>query len=274
MDKYSRRAQRRRNRRACGDQGNHAPFVGMVFLLVGGLLVARAMGLLVPDFVLSWQMLLIVIGVLSGFASRFRNIGFVFPIAIGSFFLLREYFPEFFPKEFLLPAVFILVGAFLVFKPRGRRAAWVKDGDEPPAAALGETATTAAPPPSQGNSNLFSTEPMHSIVADRLQETAVFGGISKTLISKNFAGGEVSAVFGSAEINLLQADMLQDARLELNAVFGSVRLVVPAHWQVKMETTAVLGGIEDKRSKHAIYSDKVLVVEGNAVFGGIQIESH
>ena len=60
-------------------------------------------------------------------------------------------------------------------------------------------------------------------------------------------------------------------KLELNAVFGSIRLIVPSHWQLKMENNAVLGGVEDKRPQHSIYSDKIMYLEANAVFGGIQI---
>lgn len=251
------------------------PIVGLVFLLVGGLLISRAVGVPIPDFIISWQMLLITIGVSTGLASRFRNPGFIFPIIIGTIFLLRDYFPGMIPDQFILPSILIFVGVFLIFKPRGWRRGWRENLDSSSATTTQEERIPDEPAmQNSGNTHLFNADSTETSVADRLEETAVFGNIRKTLISKNFIGGEVSTVFGSAEINLLQADIQQSARLEINAVFGSIRLIVPSHWQVKMKTAAVLGGIEDKRPKHAIYSDKILVLEGNAVFGGIQIESH
>jgi predicted membrane protein len=247
------------------------PIIGIVLLLAGALLVARAMGVWIPDFLLSWQMILIAVGLSIGIGSRFKNIGFIFPLAVGSIFLFKEYYPDFFPENFLLPAILIFAGIVLIFKPANRYSRWRGFPYSVDEEKINEPATEATekekPADFSTNTNTWRSD-------DRLQETAVFGNIRKTLITKNFVGGEVSSVFGSAEVNLLQADMVQEARLELNAVFGSIKLIVPAHWQVKMETTAVLGGIDDKRSKHAIYSDKVLRLEGNAVFGGIQIESH
>lgn len=260
-------------RRQCSQ--NSGPIVGLVFLLVGGLLISRAVGVPIPDFIISWQMLLITIGVSTGLASRFRNPGFIFPIIIGTIFLLRDYFPGMIPQEFILPSVFIFVGIFLIFKPRGWRRGWRENPDSASATTTSEESIQdEASSQNTGHTNFMNSGATDATIADRLEETAVFGNIRKTLISKNFIGGEVSTVFGSAEINLLQADIQQSARLEINAVFGSIRLIVPTHWQVKMKTAAVLGGIEDKRPKHAIYSDKILVLEGNAVFGGIQIESH
>jgi predicted membrane protein len=156
----------------------------------------------------------------------------------------------------------------IILKPRGPGKFWQHDPspDSNVSKEANEAGSQGGPAP--------TTEPISDTFTDSIRETAVFGNIRKAVIAKNFVGGEVSSVFGSAEINLMQADIQNQASLELNAVFGSIRLIVPAHWQVKMETSAVLGGIEDKRAKHAIYSDKVLLLEGNAVFGGIQIESY
>lgn len=221
-------------------------------------------------------MLLIAVGIYTGVKHQFRNIGFIFPIIVGTVFLLNDFFPGFFPQHYLMPLALIAVGLLIIFKPRGPRfdRPWQDPGHQG-GSSPNDGKSYGDPGFSQGPSAANATvENNFTDTADIIRETAVFGGIRKAMISKNFLGGEVSAVFGSAEINLMQAEILQSARLELNAVFGSVRLIVPAHWQVKMETNAVLGGVEDKRSKHAIYADKVLVLEGNAVFGGIQIESY
>jgi predicted membrane protein len=262
MNRYEYRHYRRNRCR----NSNFGLLMGLLFCVAGALLILREIGILFPPFLLSWQMLLITIGLLIGISSKFRSPGFIFPILIGSFFLFREYMPEVFPAQYLLPAGLIAVGLILMIRPK-RRFNRLNPGN---AGVQDESANTADTDVDTGNE--FTSR--ETISGERISETAVFANIRKMVIAKNFAGGEVSSVFGSAEINMLQADIEKEARLELNAVFGSIRLVVPPHWQIKMETTAVLGGVEDKRPRHAIYSDKILILEGNAVFGGIQIESH
>jgi hypothetical protein len=112
---------------------------------------------------------------------------------------------------------------------------------------------------------------------DYLDVSAVFGTVTRNVISKNFKGGEVNAVFGGAEINLSQADFEGVVELELNQVFGGTKLIVPANWKIHSEQSAVFGGIEDKRPVQPVSSvaeNKVLKLKGDCVFGGIEIRSY
>lgn len=109
---------------------------------------------------------------------------------------------------------------------------------------------------------------------DALEASVVFGSIKKNIISKDFKGGEVNCVFGGAVINLTQADINGKAVLEVNCVFGGAKLIVPQHWQVQAgELVTVMGGIDDKRPQQgaSANTDKILVLKGSAVFGGIEI---
>ena len=110
---------------------------------------------------------------------------------------------------------------------------------------------------------------------DMLDVVAVFGGVKKVVFSKNFRGGEVVCVFGGCEINLTQADFTGLIKLEIEAIFGGAKLIVPANWQVRSEASAILGGIDDKRDPVAsASSDKILVLQGTAICGGIEITSY
>jgi hypothetical protein len=66
------------------------------------------------------------------------------------------------------------------------------------------------------------------------------------------------------------------AQLEINAVFGGVRLVIPPHWSLQSELTAFMGSVEDKRpvSRDASPNEKILILKGHAVFGGIEVQSY
>lgn len=238
----------RRQRPCRGDKSGRYVF-GIMLIIVGGLLFASKAGLLIPRWIFSWPMILIAVGFAVGVSQRFKGTGWIWPMAIGAFFLAERAFPNFFPREFFWPVFMVVAGLILVLGPRR----WNTDKAARVAAAT------------------LEGDPVPGTMTDRLDESTVFGTVRKFVISKTFRGGEVSTVFGSAEINLLQADFDTPPKLELNAVFGSIRLIVPSHWQLKMENSAVLGGVEDKRPQHSIYSDKIMYLEANAVFGGIQI---
>ena len=100
--------------------------------------------------------------------------------------------------------------------------------------------------------------------------------VKRNIIAKDFKGGEVVTVFGGAELNLSQADINGKVTLEITQVFGGTKLVIPSHWEVRSELVNILGGIEDKRSMQQDFStdpNKVLILTGTTVFGGITIES-
>jgi len=112
-----------------------------------------------------------------------------------------------------------------------------------------------------------------------LAENVVFGGIERRLTTKDFRGGTATAIFGGIELDLSEADMQQEeARLEVNAVFGGVELRVPYHWQVVSRGTPVFGGFVDKTRLRdtmnaADSKRKVLVLTGSAIFGGVDVKN-
>lgn len=233
-------------------------FGGLFIVAIGALFLLREMGIWLPEWLFTWQMLLIAIGVFIGLKHSFRNIGWIIMILIGSAFMMKEYYPQLDISKFIWPIVIILAGIFIIFKPRRReycgRMQWQYDKR----AHNWETPGTE------------SRE-------DYLDFNAIFGGIKKNVISKTFRGGEVNAIFGGAEVNLMNADFTGTIELEINSIFGGSRLIIPSHWTVKSEVAAVMGSVEDKRMvvKDAQHDpNKVLILRGNAVFGGIDIQSY
>ena len=52
--------------------------------------------------------------------------------------------------------------------------------------------------------------------------------------------------------------------------------MVPPNWEVRSESVAVFAGIEDKRNLlpgSRFDPNKVLIIKGTSVFGGIEIKS-
>jgi predicted membrane protein len=235
---------------------------GLLIVIIGSLFLARELGIELPHWLFSWKTLLIGIGLVMGIKHRFRRPGWLIAVAIGSIFLLADVYPGLIVKSVLVPVILILAGLFMIFKPRRRYhhrhwRKWQKYKNY------------------NWQAEYYCSDKTRGDKEDYVDANCVFGTLKRTVISKDFKGGEVTAVFGGAEINLNQADISDKARLELNAVFGGVTLIVPANWEIKSELNSVIGSIEDNRPiKPTGGSGKILILEGNTVCGGIEIKSY
>jgi hypothetical protein len=110
---------------------------------------------------------------------------------------------------------------------------------------------------------------------ERIDITSVFGGSNRRIFSKNFRGGQMTAIFGGSDLDLSQADIQGTVAVDVVAVFGGVKLIVPSNWEVKSNISAILGGVEDKRKDPSSFSpEKKLVLTGVCMFGGVEIKSY
>ncbi|OQY02548.1 MAG: hypothetical protein B6I20_06775 [Bacteroidetes bacterium 4572_117] len=98
--------------------------VGFIFIIVGALLLGRNFHIIphwVSNFFVSWQMLLIVIGVVFVFVKKNLTSGLIL-IAIGSIFLLKKFwFFTVFQWNMVWPVAFVFVGVLLISNVIGHR---------------------------------------------------------------------------------------------------------------------------------------------------------
>lgn len=242
--------------RTSNRENNGHLWTGAFLLIIGIIALARSFGADMPEWLFTWQMLLIGIGLFIGVRHGFRSGGWFVPVLIGSAFLANEYFFDGQLRRHIWPLVLIVLGIFFILRPRRMscRERYARR-------------TNAIP---------GREDDAHYSQDDFINTTAIFGGTKKIVLTKNFKGGDIVNVFGGSEINLAQADMDQEAVLELTTIFGGATLVVPSNWSIKSEAVTIFGGIQDKRTMPAISATplKVLVLKGTVIFGGIEIKSY
>jgi predicted membrane protein len=260
---------------------------------VGSILLAHEFGMPLPGWMFSWQFLLIVLGIFSGLAHAFRGAGWLIMILIGTFFLMDQLIPGLDIHRFIWPAVIILVGLILLIRPKKPhwmehdwhrrweekdRARWqrrrMRRGYpgagtypvDPAGVYSGENSGSSS---GMGySSKSFSSE-------DYIDATTILGGIHKNILSKNFKGGDITIFMGGAEINLSQADIQGTASLDITQIMGGTKIIVPPHWEIRSQLTSVFGNIEDKRANIGNTDpNKVLIIDGSSVFGGIEIKNY
>jgi predicted membrane protein len=244
--------------------------MGLIVVFAGFLLLLDRLNILYfPYWMLRWPVILIFIGLLIGIKKRFQSVGWLILVLVGTFFLLDD-IPGFYEMRYYsLPVGLIIVGFFLVYRASVSRS-------------NAEARYTTSFPGDRGSTakatEIFSGQEQTNTGGgeDYIDLTTVFGSIKKRIFSKSFKGGQTTNIFGGTDIDLTQADIEGRVVIDIVQVFGGVKLIVPANWEIKPELTSIFGGVEDKRPAPTQPSngEKMIVVTGTSLFGGIEFTSY
>ena len=222
--------------------------IGVVLVLAGLFLILRNTGIF-PDFIdnviFSWQMLLVTIGLVMTLGATEKTAGIIV-MAVGGFFMIPLVFRETFHMyNMFWPAIFIIVGILFIVS---RRKGWAGG------ASKGITGD------------------------DYIDYVNIFSGGDRQIVSQNFKGGKISAVFGGTELDLTKARLAPGRNeIEIACVFGGATIIVPDTWYVTIEVTPVLGGFSDSRKLtpgRTVDPASQLVIKGAVVFGGGEVKSY
>jgi predicted membrane protein len=242
------RFERREMRHDSHHLSSNRAIIGVILVMIGLFLVLRNTGFF-PEFidhvVFSWPMLLVAIGLVMTLGAAEKTSG-VIVMAVGGFFLIPMIFREtFHAYNMFWPSIFIIIGIlFIVTKRKG----W----------------------------NSVSSK---GIVGDDFIDIVnVFSGGERQIVSENFRGGRISAVFGGTELDLTKAKLAPGVNeLEIACVFGGATFIVPDDWNIIIHVTPILGGFSDSRKLNLgrnVDSTKQLIIKGAVVFGGGEIKSY
>ncbi len=224
---------------SCKHDLNGALVVGVLAIVAGSILMLDRLGLVQASHIFRlWPLILIAMGSFMLIQSRGRGhiVGGGMLVLVGIFNLL--FYFHFFHWSQLWPLLIIGFGLLLVWealRPKSYQAFTDTDGNA----------------------------------------KSVFATVEKNIVSRDFKEATIESVFGSAEINMIHAEMLEDkGYLNVNSVFGSVEIRVPDHWNVIIEANAVFGACENKtRPPVPSPTPKTLIIRGDAVFGSIEIKN-
>jgi predicted membrane protein len=229
---------------------------GFIIVLVGTALLLHQLGIIPIDLVARfWPMILVLFGVMH-LTTRSSSFFGILLILAGTVLQLNRLGITHLSFAELWPIALIAVGLLLMWgslETRGFLRAKAKAFKD-----FRDQVTGATGP------------------LTMLNAVAVFGGCERRVAGENFQGGRATAVFGGIELDFRDADMQDEAILEINCVFGGVEIRVPETWHVHSRNLPVFGGYEDK-TRHpnnpAVGSPKTLIVTGMVIFGGIEIKN-
>jgi predicted membrane protein len=239
----------RQERREQKHLNSNRGIVGVILVVAGLFLVLRNTGFFpgfIDQVIFSWPMLLIVIGLVITIGSSGSKTSGIIVLAVGAFFMIPILFRETFHMyNMFWPSIFIIIGVIFIFSKRhGWNAVSVTQG-------AGD---------------------------DYFDYVNIFSGGERQIVSENFKGGKVTAIFGGNEIDLTKAKLATGVNvIEIACIFGGTTIIVPDDWWVKIEVTPILGGFTDSRKLtpgRTVDSTKQLIIKGAVVFGGGEVKSY
>ena len=99
----------------------------------------------------------------------------------------------------------------------------------------------------------------------------VFSSCVRYINCQNLQKGKVENVFVNTTIYIDNANLCNgQAYIKIESVFGKTTLYVPKEWKVNIGTAKVFGNVNEK-GQHTGESENLLVIEGEAVFGSLEI---
>ncbi|MBN2637919.1 MAG: hypothetical protein JXR65_02380 [Bacteroidales bacterium] len=238
MENYS-------NRHSASKDGKF--IIGGILIIIGFLAMLGNFDFIdgsISHYIFNWKSILIFIGLYLLAARPHKKSGYIL-IGIGVIFWLPEIFGQsIYLHQVFWPLVLIGVGYLLI-----RRHL---------------------------NSDQHHSGEPHEKGADGfLEDASIFGGGIKVIQSKNFKGGNITAIFGGSEFDMRDVEMANDiAIIDVFTIFGGTKIIVPESWSVQSDAFAMFGGLSDKRRiSIKDQAGNKLIIKGLVIFGGVEIKS-
>lgn len=220
-------------------------WLGAILIILGGLFLLNSLDIFDFRFTrifISWPFFFFVIGLYILVQTEKKVFGAILT-GLGGLFLIPRIIPGVYISwSVVFPILLIAVGLYIILHRRK-------------------------------NTEFLRGE----IKEDTVDDISIFGGGDKIVTSKNFKGGNITAIFGGSEINMTQCQLAEGVNsIDVFALFGGTTIIVPKHWNVVVSVSSVLGGFSNKGIKDPtieIDTSRSLVIKGLVIFGGGEVKN-
>jgi len=230
---------------------NSKNWLGIILVILGALFLFDNYGLFwfnIHPLIFGWHSIFLLLGIVLIVNHKNSLFGYIL-LGVGIIGVLKHSF--FFNIDFedFWPLILFALGLWLILSRRERQINHVNF-------TIPNNEKTAA----------------DSSVFDTIDEVCVFNNVHKTINSANFKGGTITSIFGSVKLDLTSAKLAPgENNLEINNIFGAIKIRVPQDWRVLVNVSSIFGGFEDKRFGGIFKTEEsqgILVIKGATIFGG------
>ena len=217
--------------------------LGVVIILIGVILLLKSFGVIdhLHIFFKGWWTLFIIVPAVIGLLTEKDKTGDIIALIIGVLLLLgvRDIVDFSLIGKLILPIILIIIGLSILFKDTIQTK--VKDKMKEIDTKDGENYTST-----------FSTQSFK--------------------VKDEFKGSEMNAIFGGIDLDLTKAKIKKDTKIKMCCIFGGIDLFLPEDVDVKIASTSLFGGVDDKRKDVKEDSKNTIYIEAFCIFGGVDIK--
>ena len=101
---------------------------------------------------------------------------------------------------------------------------------------------------------------------------ATFGEIKEDFNNQEFNGANVTAVFGSVDLDLRKAVISEDKFVKTSAIFGGIEILTPENVNIKVKSVPIFGATSNKTGRKFDEKLPTIYVDSFCMFGGVDIK--
>ena len=233
---------------------------GVALIIVGVIIALDRLNVISFDVIFDgWWTLFIIVPCSIGLFQRQNVTGNLIGVIVGVSLLAvhREWLDWDFVGEMIFPLVLVAVGVGVIFNKKEKETLDELEKEE----RLIENPVINE---EVGFSNTTETKKLNVFFA--------FSGGKSVVNGDKVTGGDVTAIFGGSDCDLTNAVFQGVTKLNVNAIFGGVKLILPENVNVKINPTSIFGGTTNNRNSANNENAPTVYVNAFSMFGGIKIQ--
>lgn len=101
---------------------------------------------------------------------------------------------------------------------------------------------------------------------------STFGSQNIKYDDEEFKGTTLNSIFGGIKLDLRNSIIKKNVVINSTCIFGGVTILVPKDVKVKIKSTPIFGGVDDKTKQKVDDKSKIIYINSVTIFGGVEIK--
>lgn len=233
---------------------------GVALIIIGVIIALDRLNVISFDVIFDgWWTLFIIVPCAIGLFQRQSVTGNLIGVIVGVtlFAVHRGWLNWDLVGDMIFPVILVAVGAGVIFTKKEKETFDELEKEE-----------TLIENPVINEEVSFSNTPE----TKKLNVFFAFSGGKSVVNGDKVTGGDVTAIFGGSDCDLTNAVFQGVTQLNVNAIFGGVKLILPENVNVKINPTSIFGGTTNNRNSANNENAPTVYVNAFSMFGGIKIQ--
>lgn len=218
--------------------------LGLILILLGVVIGINSLGIAKIDiFFEGWWTLFIIIPCFIGLIKDEDKKGSIIGLIIGVLLLLsaRNILDFAIVWKLIIPIILVIIGVSFIFKDTFNK----KVNDE--------------------------IKKLNKNSKNKDEICATFSS-QNVRVDDEFNGINLTSVFGGIKYDLRDAKIKKDTLIKACLVFGGIDILVPENVKVKVKSSSIFGGVDNKSKNSAKDDSYTIYIDATCVFGGVDIK--